>query len=172
MLQNQIPLASAGILTQVYSSLIDGGQSAPPLGATTVAGGKVYMFVQNLFTSDLAAGNIVFYDFANGYTYQVNRLGTGTTGISQMAGAANAAIPTTKYGWIQIGGVRTDLSIDGTSDVAAGDALKGVSGALSLVIDAAVATGPSYPNFVVALEAVTTNGVQTGKSGVLCCFNY
>lgn len=159
-------------LTQVYSAITPSGTGlqSPKLGQIYSDGqGNQYRFVKNSHTSDLVVGDVVFYDYQNGVSTEVCRLGASGSGngLDAMAGAAMGAIPTTGYGWIQFQGDGT-ANVDGTTDVAIGDSLKGSSGQVYVVKDAAIGTTPAYQNYMRSRVAYTTNSAAT-KTVLIHC---
>jgi hypothetical protein len=78
-----------------------------PLG-TLVEGpvGRKYRYVYNAGADTLAAGEVCCFHTTNTYGHITGTVATsmnnGTAGIA--AGVAQAAIPTTKYGWLQTSG--------------------------------------------------------------------
>lgn len=130
--------------------------------------GKSYELVKNNFGSDLVAGDVVFRDHANGVWSEVNQLGSGTTGIEQMAGVAIGAIPTTGYGWIQVWGDHDEINMEGTLAITVGDSLKGSAGNSYVIQDNDVGTEPSYRNHIVAREAYAVGAAALKKGTIRC----
>jgi len=156
-------------LTRVYTSVSPSGsgEQSPRLGQVYIDGqGNRYRFVKNLHSSTLAVGDVVFYDYTNGVSYEVARLGTGISGLDAMAGAAMGTIATNGFGWIQIAGDGTALVHGGTA-VTIGDSLKGSNAQLYVIKDADIGTAPAHHNHMRvrvdystasgALKAVTIN---------------
>lgn len=159
-------------VSDVYATLgiIQGSLSTPFLGEIRFArrGNAKYKFVKNLKATALAVGDVVFFDWVNGKSTEVNKLGTGSTGIGSMAGVAMGVIPASGFGWIQIRGDNDSVLLEGTAAIAVGDRLKGVSGQSYAVKDAAYTATASYPNYLVGREAYAVASAALKKAYIAC----
>lgn len=88
--------------------------------------------------------------------------------IGLIAGIAMSAVPIANYGWVQIYGYNSAVGVEGTTDVALGDSLKGVSGQTYLVQDAASGTAPTNGRHLIALLAQAANSVVATPCFINC----
>lgn len=135
--------------------------------------GNMYRYVLNSTGAPTAVGDTLFHGTGNtlGYlseVFQEGQSGKGTL-LSTMAGVCMSVIPTAGYGWIQISGYNAAITVDGTTDVVVGDALKGVTGHSYLVHDVAVGTAPTEHNTIIALAGFTTDTTQSAIAGWIHC---
>ena len=148
-------------LTDVFSDNRDGPDALGQL--RTDSNGEVYRFVQNKHTTDVASGSVVHTIATDTTLGTVARLGATGTNIRLPAGVTVASMPADHYGFIKCRGVAT-ASVEGTTDIAAGDILMGVASQPYLVRATGGGT-TSYPGSnIVALSAFTNDA--TGSIAV------
>jgi hypothetical protein len=165
------PVISYPDFSQVYSSATPTGagtDGSPPALGTVYYNGKStkYKFVKNNHGSALVVGDVVQYDLSSDVVYEVKQ--PVTAGLHILAGVAMGAIPASGYGWIQIKGQNSSINMEGTTDIAAGDSLKGSNAQSYLVKDQSAGTAPTHANFVIALDDYTTNSAGLVE-GWICC---
>lgn len=153
-------LINGDSLTKTYSSLADLNSRLGLAPGTerehATEPGRVFKLVKNNHGSALTIGDWVQFDLlANDTDSEVKQ--PVTAGLALGGGVAMGAIPASGYGWICIHGyvaaVRTKG--DGTA-IAAGDTLKGLNAAFTMVVDQAAGTAPTHSRGVVALDASTS----------------
>lgn len=93
--------------------------------------------------------------------------GKGTV-INLMAGIATSAVPIANWGWVQIYGYNAAVGVEGTTDVALGDNLKGVSGQTYVVKDTAAGTAPTNWRGLIALLAQAADSVVATPCFINC----
>lgn len=144
-------------LNVVYATLLDLHRSglAPGSLRSAVDGGRVYKLVKNNHSAALTIGDWVQNDLlANDTDSQVKQ--PVTAGLALGGGVAMGAIPAAGFGWVCIYGYVPAVRVkgDGTA-IAAGDTLKGLNAAFTMVVDQAAGTAPTHANGVIALDAAT-----------------
>lgn len=136
--------------------------------------GKIYRWVRNSTGGALTANRIYCHGVTNTSGYQWDQeiftLGQSSKGtsINMMAGAAMAAVPDAYFGWVQVYGRVVSGPVEGTTDVAAGDNLKMVSGQTYLVKDVAAGTAPTNKRTAIALAAQAADSVVATNVFVNC----
>jgi hypothetical protein len=128
--------------------------------------GNVYKWVKNLTGGALVQNRI--YTFGTvvtttGYRpgWEVYTLGQSSKGTAINMGMAMAmsAAPADYFCWVQVQGYNANGPVEGTTDVAATDNLKMVSGQTYLVKDVAAGTAPTDRCGARALAAQAANSV-------------
>lgn len=158
-------------LKQVFVSAVTDIHTADKEGVGThrwlrdANGWKCYKYVRNTSAATLVVGNVLFHGTtgfgittgSNPSTYLEEVFSAGQAAknalITQMAGVAVSAIPTGSYGWVQCYGYSAAVLIEGTVAIVIGDSLKGVSGQLYVVKDAAAGAISISPQYIRALVA-------------------
>lgn len=158
------------VLTDVRSTPID------PVGGLIFHDSKVYRMVKNAETvTALTVGQVCCHTLTDTDTIFESVKIPLTANLGVLAGVVMAAsLAAGSYGWIQVLGVNTQVSISGATtggtDIAAGDFLKAVNSATYVVRDNA--TGASvYPRNIQALEPIgttTTPAAALKKAYVRC----
>jgi hypothetical protein len=132
---------------------------------STDQGAKVYRWVENKDAVALTFGQAAYHKLSDGVDMLKRVYQALTANLSVLAGIVVATdgieeTGTGKYafGWVQIYGTNSSVSISGATtggaDIAAGMYLKGVNAASHLVQDTTAET--SYKRYVRAMEAITT----------------
>jgi len=161
------------ILTRVYTSLTPKGvdPSPPALGhlVLSLIDGKAYRFGKWLDGTALTVGDAAYRDYTNGIdTWEFNEEGETGTGLDTFGGIALGAGAQNNWVWFQQFGEHTAANVEGTTDIAIGDSLKGVAAQRYLVQDVAIGTTPSYHNYARALAAYATNSASaTGDIAIM-----
>lgn len=145
-------------LTVTYSSATDLHRSGLAPGTIRQAhdGGRFYKLVKNNHASALTVGDWVQNDLlANDTDSEVKQ--PVTAGLALGGGVAMGAIPAAGFGWICIYGYVAAVRVKGDgTNIAAGDTLKGLNAAFTMVVDQAAGTAPTHAYGVVALDATTS----------------
>lgn len=135
---------------------------------------KTFRWVKNSTGVAMVAGRLYYHGTGNtlGYVAEVFTFGQSTKGtaINTMAGIAAAAIPIGQYGWVQCYGVYSGAGVEGTTDVAATDLLKGVSGQTYMVLNGA-AGATNLANIggkIIALAAQAADAVAATDVFINC----
>lgn len=164
-------MAYLGPLKAVYAAqlTVDETTATETLGIIGIdpSSGNLYRYVKNASSSAFAQGDFVYYDFSVA-TNNAAEI-TVASKLDRLAGLVVNGITNAKHGWIMIEGYADYANIDGTTDVVAGDSLKGQGGNVSLVQDNAAGTEPTYARTAYSLQAVTTNGKNTNQKVFVSC---
>lgn len=150
-------------------------QTGGPRHARVGPSDRKFRWVKNATGGALVLGDVVFFgsnDKTIGEVYKVNQSGKGTH-LGLMAGVVNSTngIASGEYGWIQVKGYNPSINMESTTDIAAGDFLKGVNDQLYVIKSVAVGTAPTHVNGVVAVTAKTADSAGL-NDGFICCDNY
>lgn len=151
-------LINADSLTKTYASLSELNSRlglAPGTVRWAFDGGRAYKLVKNNHASALTVGDWVQNDLlANDTDSEVKQ--PVTAGLALGGGVAMGAIPAAGYGWVCIYGYVAAVRVkgDGTA-ISAGDTLKGLNAAFTMVQDQAAGTAATHSRGVVALDAAT-----------------
>lgn len=140
--------------------------------------GNMYKWVKNSTGGALVANRAYCYGtllLTTGYrsgweVFTLGQTGKGTA-INMFAGISMSAAPDGYFCWIQVSGYCATLPIEGTTDVAATDNLKMVSGQTYLVKDVAAGTAPTNRFGARALVAQAADSV-VATPGFIDCAKY
>lgn len=147
---------------------IDHAGSIREDNTTLLVGTKRFKRMYNPTGGTLAANTIVM-EMPDAATYAGNEIDAANTdNLNYMAGVVDVAIPTLSWGEVQIGGYRTLISVESTTDIVIGDSLKGVNGQTYAVKDQARGTESTYRRHITALAARTDNDAGT-IAGIIRC---
>lgn len=131
---------------------------------------NAYRFVKNLTGGALAVGDVLFAGTSSPThqeAYKMNQSAKGTN-LGLMMGVVLAVAAAADFLFLQVFGYNASINMEGTTDIAVGDSLKGVNDQFYLVQGAAVATAPLYHRQVVAMEAYTAAAAAL-KAGFIHC---
>lgn len=146
----------------------------PTVGTTVQYQGKNYCWVYNAGATSITAGLPVGVFSTTPAVGHVSATAAtmvditdGTTTRSLMAGVGLGTIATTNYGWIQVGGLCTNVTTDG--NVVAGDPITLADGAATVVREVTAATNHfNIIGFAPATDASTVGTVFLTN----CVFDY
>lgn len=135
-------------------------------------GANVYRWVYNATGTATVVGEVVYHDMSAdpNSTLVESVYKCDTLDFGMMAGVCMSIVAATGYGWIQIFGVCTSvIVIENESNITAiGDYLKGVTGQVYVVRDAAAQ--PQYSRNIQAL-VVNTSSTSTVTALIACQVN-
>ncbi len=163
------------LLTQAYPTDIEG------VGKVRWQDDKAYRWVGNTQTNtSLTAGNLCCHDFTFGTTAMSWVKPVATALLGFLAGIPMATLNSNTgtnpliYGWVQIWGINTAVSVtpvntQTTANPVAGNALIGVNGATYATSGAAMGTAPVYTRSLQLLDSVAgSTAVQVCNVFVRC----
>lgn len=129
---------SGGITTMNESTLIWTDQ----IGQFAEVGGKIYQQVQNFTTAATAVGGSVMWtDFTTNFKVS-NTVADANGGRNAIAGVAQTVISTSNYGFIQVGGLATNVVSTGA--ITAGDTVIQSATAGTVASGGGAGTAPTY----------------------------
>jgi len=164
--------------TAITETVASGGVDKEQVGTVRHGrDGKIYRWVQNTHSADLAVGDVVFHDGATDSTNMYKYVEDGATAaLMFMAGVAISAIPSNGFGWIQIDGITSAFNFLGATAggtaLAVGDTVIGVNGQTYTTRSEPAGDPPVYSKYIVALETVATATTPAAATiaGMIKCF--